>query len=546
VEKARLYIYADGVQWDDTYNGRKDDADDSRLPAIAQIVSVVEREAQKSKTPLIALDDQSGALKVGLFRLALRRPAPAELDRDLIASLSDHPDRAARVLRDVVASEAIGNPFRWFRPDARGGFEKTDDPDPRGAFLAFENEPEGVALGRSETKGVVIGKAADVRIGFFDHGAPSQVHRAPGVTGGPTFLRRDRVDRLIERSEPSRNDGVHVFVVDQGMDGAFVNAMAQDASVGGADTYVELLWNTSGPPVPPVPAPGMLPTEHADRYRSLPQWHAHMIVRNILALAGDNRGLTGATPALKRRKMIRFYDVPVIPGRVTTVQTGRDEPPLGTAELINFQYAAIRDKITSMTGQEANDLKIIVNAWGVKDRFRETPHGAFTETSGHALNQTIMELHANHRVRIVFAAGNNGLFTSDPTVGRLDRGPKRSLFYPAALDGERIWTVGASDVNGMWIGLSSQGPPPDGITTEKPDYNMPSHFCETVDSHVMNTGSSASCGLLAGLLAEQARHARGNPSSKGTANMHVKTHGHAGHSGRLGRGVPQHKKVGPR
>jgi hypothetical protein len=53
----------------------------------------------------------------------------------------------------------------------------------------------------------------------------------------------------------------------------------------------------------------------------------------------------------------------------------------------------------------------------------------------------------------------------------------------------------------MWVGYSSQGPGQELLGCKKPDFCAPSLFRETTDAHVHNTGTSAACGLTAGVVA---------------------------------------------
>jgi len=53
----------------------------------------------------------------------------------------------------------------------------------------------------------------------------------------------------------------------------------------------------------------------------------------------------------------------------------------------------------------------------------------------------------------------------------------------------------------MWLGYSSQGPGQPQLGWEKPDFCAASHFCENDDAFSINTGTSAACGLTAGIVA---------------------------------------------
>jgi hypothetical protein len=48
---------------------------------------------------------------------------------------------------------------------------------------------------------------------------------------------------------------------------------------------------------------------------------------------------------------------------------------------------------------------------------------------------------------------------------------------------------------------TSQGPGQPLLGTAKPDFCAPSQFCETTDAYATNGGTSAACGLTAGVVA---------------------------------------------
>jgi hypothetical protein len=53
----------------------------------------------------------------------------------------------------------------------------------------------------------------------------------------------------------------------------------------------------------------------------------------------------------------------------------------------------------------------------------------------------------------------------------------------------------------MWIGYSSQGPGQSNLSTDKPDVCAPSGFSEDHDRFAGNIGTSAACGVTAGVVA---------------------------------------------
>jgi len=150
---------------------------------------------------------------------------------------------------------------------------------------------------------------------------------------------------------------------------------------------------------------------------------------------------------------------------------------------------------------------VLVNAWAIFDRASESPLGDYTEDKnstdpqsiGHRLNKVIKGAAADDHIDVVFAAGNCGEFCSSPRCGRTDRGPGHSIW--GANSSSAVITVGAVLTNEMWVGYSSQGPGQELLGCEKPDFCAPSLFRETTDAHVSNTGTSAACGLTAGVVA---------------------------------------------
>lgn len=445
-------------------------------------------------------------------------PVNSIQDRYRDAAVSGDDDAVTPEM--LIEAAAISNPHVFFGFDSDRGFERQPVPT-RGYAVRCQIDPALLGL-QGESVGALRIAFGALRIAFGADGAPAQEHRAPGRHGGATFLRRADALRAVGRTKaPSRNTRVHVFVLDQGMHPDYVNAL------GGAGTYGGIVWDTFpiiGIPSVPGRHLGELPVEQRHRYRSMPNWHAHMIVRNILSVAGGNHDLDP-----EQEQPIIFYDVPVIPDRVGSVT--------GTAIQIWFQVWAVLDKIIDLFDPRDNDRFIIVNAWGVKNRLREEFQGNVTESHGHPLNSLVNVLAGQTDVAVVFAAGNTGLFTLDPEAGPYDRGPGRSIWLPNALDA--VMNAAATDVNGMWIGSSSQGShaQAQGIPRQ-PRFSTPSYFREDLDAHVSNTGTSASCALLAGLVAARWRR-NPEPLNLSAARNAAKRNGHTTHSMRLGWGVGQ-------
>jgi hypothetical protein len=211
-----------------------------------------------------------------------------------------------------------------------------------------------------------------------------------------------------------------------------------------------------------------------------PTSHGMMMARNILDIVPD----------------AVLYDVPMLPKR-------------GIADVSGFASDANATYLNLVTWIQFLRLIrlwsgpwVLVNGWAVFDRASERDPGDYTENKnpspgGHPLNKIVGE--AGLRSDVVFAAGNCGPYCPDGRCGALDVGPSRSIW--GANSHKNVITVGAVVTAGVWLGYSSQGPGQPRLSSDKPDLCAPSHFCETTNSHVVNTGTSAACALTAGVVA---------------------------------------------
>jgi hypothetical protein len=221
--------------------------------------------------------------------------------------------------------------------------------------------------------------------------------------------------------------------------------------------------------------------------------HGMMMVRNIVDAAPD------AT----------FYDVPLIPPRISNV-TGFIGDALGA-----FSELRLVIGFLSQLGVPPWDGPwILVNAWSIFDRSTEYPRGDYTENPHHPLNVIIDDI-VDDDVDILFAAGNCGQFCPDRRCGKLDVGPGSSIF--GANSHRRVLTTGAVRTDALWVGSSSEGPGQRCLSRHKPDLCAPSYFREIGDASLGNlsepfvgdsgtpfiasTGTSAACGLTAGIVA---------------------------------------------
>jgi hypothetical protein len=295
-----------------------------------------------------------------------------------------------------------------------------------------------------------IGTDMPLSLGDYSHPA--------AVDAGQFATRADVHRRIGANALPSdlTGDGVHVIVVDSGLDSSLIPGSQ---------------WGGGWQLLPGGPLPGTT--------RGKAALHGMMIVRNILAVA----------------PYARIYDVPIIvPPRINDIMSF-----LSGAQAV-FEH--IHCTIKAMPGPPRQ--WILVNSWAIFDRRSEFPFREYTEnqpTGGppHPFIARIGKLAADN-VDIVFCAGNCGGICPDGRCGPNDFGPGRSIWGANAHPG--VLTVGAVRMDDSWIGYSSEGPGP-AATLEKykPDLCTPSEFLETAGQHPQNRGTSAAAGLAAGVVA---------------------------------------------
>jgi hypothetical protein len=309
--------------------------------------------------------------------------------------------------------------------------------------------------------------------------------------GGASRGRRDDADRLIGaealKTADLRGAGVNVVIVDQGLSRDYI--FAQGGAFGGG-----LFWDTIG--FDPLKKPGEVETP----YRKQRQVHGNMIARNVLAL---------------------------IPQRIDSVES--------FAIKAAWAYFLLNVWLLFSGGNW-----VIVNAWGVPNRFREEVLGSYTEEPLHPMNLWTNALAKRHDV--IFAAGNSGQFCPDQRTGPYDAGPGRSIWGANALN--RVISVGAVRTDSNWIGMSSQGPGPMALgsgvgVNEKPDLTAPSWFRESFDAGLESTGTSASCAVTAGAVAALRERWGGvSPETMRRALRDgAREFWHDGWNGRMGAGV---------
>lgn len=311
-------------------------------------------------------------------------------------------------------------------------------------------------------------EALDRAISSKDGGVPNElawigadlpVHAAdywnPAESPDPIFSARERAHELmgIDRDAPA-GKGVNVVIVDQGLNANYISkldARKNNDLFGGG-------WHMQG-------------TDQPGRYRV---GHASMLARNVIKIAPQ------AT----------IFDVPAIPAN-----------PEDTSKFISTVHAAFL-QIDSDIRQlkESGDARwrrpwVFVNAWATFNRGLEHPKGNYSKSGQHQFNMLVSEM--ADRYDMIFAAGNCGQFCPSWRCGIKDVGPGHSIIGANSL--RKVLTVGAVRADGMWLGYSSQGPGT--LCQRKPDLCAASQFCEDDDATVINTGTSAACAVVAGIVA---------------------------------------------
>lgn len=283
---------------------------------------------------------------------------------------------------------------------------------------------------------------------------------------------------------PADRDGenINIVIVDTGLNESYLRSLIPDLAFGGG--FVDRSIRRSDP------------GEFLSPYTAVHSGHGNMIARNILRIA----------------PRARIFDAPLLPPRVTDVGY--------FTHSVEMLFESIQE--LRATSPYADQPWMIVNAWAIADNIQERDLGPLNMlyATGEFHNTNTLIQNMSEEFAIVFAAGNNGLFEPSPGAGIYNRGPHRPNGNPSIENGRPfgsiaganslpgVLTAGACTVNGAWIGSSSQGDAPEAlrridnaVPSGKPDLVAPSWFAEPNDSHQKNTGTSASCAVVAGLAA---------------------------------------------
>jgi hypothetical protein len=353
---------------------------------------------------------------------------------------------------------------------------------------------------------------ADIRNVGADVGVGGSDHWCPGVARAALFRDRAAARRTINAAALGPNfsgQRVNVVIIDEGLNQAALGANWGDG----------LDWVQSNGPL-------------VLRGTAQRTSHGMMIARSILDLAPN----------------AKLFDLPLLPERIAKV-----DPYIGTSANTSSAFSAYAALFACIAGWHTHGFPgpwVLVNAWAIYDRSSEAAAGNYTEnnaltstTLDHPFIQQVKAAANGHNFDVIFAAGNCGVFCPRIRCGGRDRGNHNSIWGANAL--REVITAGAVRTDEKWIGYSSQGPGPsvNGLEHDKPDLCAPSNFHETDDAHVVNSGTSASCAMTAGVVAALRSNPQWNqtlvpPSAMRTAliNGARKTQGPAWNE-RLGYGI---------
>jgi hypothetical protein len=333
---------------------------------------------------------------------------------------------------------------------------------PREQVLELEQR---IAADRDRLDGITI--SADLALAPADIWCPNQ-----GTS--PLFGMLDNALALIcfdalPSGGQADGTGVRVVIIDQGIDrdylptpgGPFITAS------GKARGWPVMPFVASGQPPQPTRMPG-----------SADFGHGTLMALLVNRLAPE----------------AKIYDLPLLPERI------HDLP--GFLSLA----AAAMLKLLVRVRSNVNRRWVMCNAWSVYNLDKDLPVSSVFNYGQNPNNPftTLVRLIAQNNIGaggadVVFAAGNCGQYCPDGRCGGGQVGPGSSIYGVAAL--EEVLTVGAVRNDTIWLGYSSQGPSPAAFGSQKPDLCAPSQFGEPSNASIGYSGTSAACGVSAGVVA---------------------------------------------
>jgi hypothetical protein len=420
------------------------------------------------------------------FLFESTRELEEEYDRGALAV----DDFIKREIQSSSAYHVVGIPSKWALDS--GSFVSAP---PRFLVVSIVFDDQAAVNGFIETalhststklRPLVLGgrliEGVDLAIEASDHWCLGDAER--GLFG----TRRTARDLMHVTGEVAslNGTGVNVVMVDRGIDRNYPPGYNY---IGG--------WQVPGGTYPGVTSGG----------------HGTMVLRNVLDLAPN----------------ANIWDLPLLPPRITY---------LGAflSEAVAAYITMLLDIRVTLSSAYPGPW-VLVNAWSVYNRDREAPPGSsdrYTDNPTHPFN-CIIAIANWLRIDVVFSAGNCGLFCPDDRCGIRDRGPGRSIF--GANSHPDVLTVAAVRTDGLWLGYSSEGPGL--LSRNKPDVCAPSEFSEDADAFERNGGTSAPCGLLAGMIAALRSNAAWRTITPQRMRDNIRAHAshHATHDYRTGFGI---------
>lgn len=360
----------------------------------------------------------------------------------------------------------------------RGG---GSDDLPNGTLVVRADVPRA-AIGALRANRHVIGLWADPQLAPVGGDrqaalASAAIDCTPQVpTGAAADVARALGADRVWRAAKSRGEGAVIGIVDGGIDGA------RFPVVGG--------WS----PDPKAP-PG----------DSRTAWEGH---GNMCAFDAAI-----ACPAA------RFHDYSI----------GKTTPGAGIGGLLSSALQSFQRALTRFRAD--GTPQVLSNSWGLYqeawDPFPPGDPSNYTRNPDHVFTRKLIEV-LDAGMLVSFAAGNCGGACADPRCAH-DHGPGRGIW--GAGGHERAICVGAVNLRREWIGYSSEGPA--ALAPEKPDVCGYSHFAGWFPS---DTGTSAACPVVAGVLALLAASHRGLTQDRARAILRATT-GSARWNPRFGAGI---------
>lgn len=234
----------------------------------------------------------------------------------------------------------------------------------------------------------------------------------------------------------------------------------------------------------------------------------------------EGHGNMTSTDALGMAPKAKLYDLRIADTDFTTVET------LVSNALSAFDWAIKRHK-------EDGTPQILTNSWGI---YQKSWGPDYAVDPGHPFTRKVIEA-LDQGIIVLFAAGNCGGSCPDERCAE-DAGPGKSIW--GANGHPRVMTVGGANVNGQFIGYSSQGPA--SLDSHKPDFCSISHFKGFFSS---DSGTSAACPIAAGVVA-LFKQADGSLTQDQIKNMLIETAKGIGGDGwnqHAGAGIIQPREV---